>query len=836
MESPWQVYKFGGTSLGTPGRLPGVLGLIEAARDDAAAPRPAVVVSALGNSTDYLLAAIAAAARGDGAGARAEFSRVRSLALATATQALDGKALAGFTLEMDAVLSPLEGRLTESDKNRKRGKAENELEGEILSAGERVAAALVAAALRARGGSARAVDARDFMVADVADGAAAIAWPETVLGFAKAAAGWSDALPIVTGFIARARDGRTATLGRNGSDYTATLLAALLKARTVTVWTDVLGVMTADPAIVAEAVSVDRLSYDEALELAYFGTRMFHPRTINPLRECGATLYIRSATNPEAPGTRIDAEGNPDPNRPTCVTSLESLSLLGVYSRQADIGRPRGGKIVSALEAAGVRVWLTTESTLGRTFSVVVPQADQARALRLIETTLAAELLHDDLTVGAPRAPVTMVTLVAEAMGRKPNVAGRFLGAIGRAGVAVRAIAQGSSQRSISCVVDADDTAVAVRTVHAAFNLSHAEISVFLLGKGIVGRSLMAQLHRQDAALRAHHDIHVRLVGLADSAGAILVPEGLGSSAVKRLQKAEESKKAGRDVRSLLPALARLPNPVIVDCTAADGMETLYAEAFARGINVVSANKKPLALPQARADALKADARRHYRAFQYETTVGAALPVIDTLKNLVRTGDNVVRIEGAFSGTLGYLCERLTAGEPMSKAVRRARERGYTEPNPRDDLSGLDVARKALILARELGLRLDLADVALEPFVPAAHLREDDPEKFLASLGGLDAAFAERVGGLARRGCLLRYLARIEPGAAGPKVTVAPVEVNAAHPAASLRGAEAFVAFYTERYEEYPLTVRGAGAGGDVTAAGVLADILRLAQNIRGRG
>jgi aspartokinase/homoserine dehydrogenase 1 len=264
-------------------------------------------------------------------------------------------------------------------------------------------------------------------------------------------------------------------------------------------------------------------------------------------------------------------------------------------------------------------------------------------------------------------------------------------------------------------------------------------------------------------------------------------------------------------------------------------MEGLYAAAFASGINVVSANKKPLALPQAGHDSLKAAARRHYRVYQYETTVGAALPVIETLKDLVRTGDNIVRVEGAFSGTLGFLCERLAAGEALSSAVRRARELGYTEPNPRDDLSGLDVARKALILAREIGLRLDLPQVALEPLVPASYLGEDDPEKFLASLRDLDAGMAARVADLRRRGCLLRYLARIEPGAPGPKVTVAPVEVDAAHPAATLRGAEAFVAFYTERYGDHPLIVRGAGAGGDVTAAGVLADILRLGHNLRGR-
>ena len=257
-------------------------------------------------------------------------------------------------------------------------------------------------------------------------------------------------------------------------------------------------------------------------------------------------------------------------------------------------------------------------------------------------------------------------------------------------------------------------------------------------------------------------------------------------------------------------------------------------EAFARAINVVSANKQPLALPRAQRDALHAAARQHYRVYLYETTVGAALPVIETLKNLVRTGDRVIRIEGAFSGTLGYLCEQLTNGMPLSAAVRRAKELGFTEPHPRDDLSGLDVARKALILARELGLALDLTDVALEPFAPAAYLAEDDPGKFLTALAGADAAVAAQVARLKSEGRLLRYLARIEPEAAGAKITVAPVGVEAAHPAATLRGAEAFVAFHTDRYSQFPLVVRGAGAGGDVTASGVLADILRLAQNIRG--
>lgn len=824
MSAPWQIYKFGGSSVGTPGRLPRVLELI------AAAPKPlAVVVSAPGDTTDWLILAARSAAEGEIAQARGELARVRELAVTIARPVLSPHGLRAFKADLDDVLTPVERTLSGIELTRECSPRSLDA---VISAGERISVALVARALSERDCPAKAVDARDFVVTDTTFGNAAVDKAATADRFAALRPTFDGVVPVITGFIGRTRDGQTTTLGRNGSDYTATLLAALFQAEAVTVWTDVLGVMTADPNIVREAAPVDRLSYDEALELAYFGTRMFHSRTIIPLRECGAALVIRSTTQPDAPGTRIDAIGNPDPARPTCVTSLEQLSLIGVQSRRTGLGRPIVSRAVAALDAEGVRVWLSTESTLGQTFSVVVPVADEARAKDILQQTLAAELLRGDLTLGPVFSPVSLVTLVAESMGRRPNVAGRMLHAIGSVGVYVRALAQGAAARSISVVVDKADTPLAVRTVHAAFNFAHAELNVLLLGKGIVGGSLLRQLAAHGAALRAHHDVNVRLVGLASSRGGIFDERGLPADrAPAQLEAATERK----PVADLLKSLARLPNPVLVDCSGSPGMETVYAEAFGLGINVVSSNKQPLALPREACEALHAAARRHYRVYLYETTVGAALPVIETLKNLVRTGDVVVRIEGAFSGTLGYLCEQLTAGVPLSAAVRKARELGYTEPHPRDDLSGLDVARKALILARELGLQLDLADVKLEPFVPAEHLREDDPDKFLENLAAADAAFVARVASLRTEGKLLRYLARIEPGAEGAKVTVAPIGVEATHPAAGLRGAEAFVAFHTERYSQYPLVVRGAGAGGDVTAAGVLADILRLAQNLRSR-
>jgi len=289
------------------------------------------------------------------------------------------------------------------------------------------------------------------------------------------------------------------------------------------------------------------------------------------------------------------------------------------------------------------------------------------------------------------------------------------------------------------------------------------------------------------------------------------------------------------DVRPLLDRLRRLPVPILVDCTAAGGMEALYREAFARGVHVVAANKKALTQSRTVHQQLMQAARQHHRAYHYETTVGASLPVIETLQNLVRTGDRVRLIEGSFSGTLGFITGELMQGQPLSRVVRRARELGYTEPQPQDDLSGLDVARKALILARELGLELELEDVVVEPLVPAELLAESDLDAFFAALEGYDPTLSARIEALQAQGETLRYLARVEPGATDrPVLEVGPVGIPRSHPATHLRGAEAFVAFTTERYQEYPLIVQGAGAGGDVTAAGVLADILRIAQTLRG--
>ncbi len=820
------VLKFGGSSLGRPERLAQVLGLIAREQNQHAVE---VVVSAFGDATDHLITAGRSAAAGRLGEATANAESLIGAAVATAAVAA-GDSLGGAQPEVARLRAALLDLLGGIAAVRELSAVTRD---ELLSFGERLSSTLVAAALSHAGVAAVAVDARDWLVTDDRHGDASAIADLSRAGLS--ALPDTRAVRVHTGFLGRTREGRTTTLGRNGSDYTAALLASARGASELHIWTDVSGVMTADPSLVDEAYPVPRLSYREALELAGLGLKMLHPRTVLPLEASGIPMRIRNTLAPDAGGTLIDAAGSPDIKRPTCVTSLEEMTLIDVEGSQRTAGANLGPRVGAALSAAGVAVWFETHAPRGNGVALVVADADAPRALEAIEHELARERAQSAL--GSPRVypAMTLITLVAEAMGQTVNVAGRFFGALGIAGVNVRASCQGATSRAISCVVDASDTAVAVRAVHAAMNLAREQVSVLLLGKGAVGRQLLMQLAAERSKLRERHALDLRLVGLADREHAIFDPRGLApEDAISALLGG-----SAPDLPALLDALGRLPVPVLVDCTAADGMDEVYHAAFARGIHVVAANKKPLALPSAERDALFAAAKAAHRSYRYETTVGASLPVIETVKNLVRTGDRVLRIEGSLSGTLGFLSNELTRGVALSVAVADARSRGYTEPHPRDDLGGVDAARKALILARELGIQVELDQVEITPFVPAELLAHAELGAFFEALAGADGAFAGKMSALRERGEVLRYLAQIDPGDASaqrpPSLRVGPVFVPSDHPATRLRGTEAFVAFTTERYLEYPLVVQGAGAGGAVTAAGVLADVLALSQALRGR-
>lgn len=824
------VMKFGGTSLGSPERLARVVELIA---DERSRRTVAIVVSAMGDTTDILLEAADAAAAGRFEEASERVDVIGDLATTNgllAVRALNPKGAPRkpqVSRIVRELLEELRQLLYGMSLVRERTLQTMDL---VLSFGERLSASVVADTLDASGHKAVYVDARDWTITDDSFGDALVDWDATQAALDALRPTWDDAIPVVTGFLGRTTGGRTTTLGRNGSDYTATLLARGLNAEEVIRWTDVSGVMTADPGIVKDAYPLARLSYMEALELANFGARVFHPRTMIPLIESKIPMRIRNTIHPDDPGTVVDERGAQDIDAATSVTSLERLALLGIewrtLARQAQVGE----RVLRTLDVAGVTVWMANQAAHGQALAVVIPQAEVEIAVAAIEADLAAERARGEVQDVAVLAPVTLLSLVAEAMGRTVNVAGRFFHALGAIGVTVHGCAQGAGSRSICAVIGAGDTEVAVRAVHAAFNFAHQEVNLLVLGRGGVGSELLDQIGSHRAALERDPGVAVKVAGVLTSTGGVYDEDGVDMS---DWRSAVDGGDAHPDqLASLLDRLRQLPVPMLVDCTAADGMGAIYHLALERGVHVVAANKKPLAGSLADWRAIKEAARRHHRSYLYETTVGASLPVIETLADIVRTGDTVHRIDGSFSGTLGYLTNELMAGVPLGDAVRAAKRLGYTEPNPADDLTGLDVARKALILAREMGLQIGIDEVDVEPLVPADVLAADD---IFAALDAHAPTMADRVAGCREAGTTLRYLAQIvlEDGAA--KVRVGPVDVDPSHPATRLRGTESFVAFTTERYSEFPLIVQGPGAGGAVTAAGVLADVLSVARQLVGR-
>ncbi|MEL6449246.1 MAG: bifunctional aspartate kinase/homoserine dehydrogenase I [Pseudomonadota bacterium] len=824
-ETTWQVHKFGGSSLADADCFRRVRDLITS---EPSAARKAVVVSAMGGMTDALLALVEQAVTGD-----ADFGdaldALESRYETAAGRLLDREARADILSQWTRDREDIAGLLQAVTVVRAAPERTFDVVagyGEIWSA--RLLAALVAQDCN-DGRRVGWLDARDVVVVRQTKLGPSVVWPESRERSASSPVLAGNDIVIVTGFIASDETGLQTTLGRNGSDHSAAIFAALLGADAVTIWTDVPGVLTGDPRQIPDAHAITSLSYNEAMELAYFGAKVIHPQTMGPAVEHDIPIRIRSTFAPDSPGTVVSAGADSD-EPVKGITSIGGLAVVNVEGAGM-IGVPgTAHRIFRALREAEISVILISQASSEHSVCIVVPDDVAETAATVVRDAFASELGTGQLQRVSITPECSILAVVGDRMSGRPGIAGRFLNTLGQAGINVIAIAQGSSERNISVVVASADATRALRAAHSGFYLSPKTLSIGLIGPGTVGGALLDQIAGEVTRLceRFSLDLRVRAIArssvmhLAERAVDLSNWRELAAQATTPVDLAEFANHVDAD---------HLPHAVIIDCTADDQIAEHYADWLARGIHVITPNKRAGSGPCDRVAAIEAAGRSGHSRFYYETTVGAALPIIRTLRDLVETGDQVRSVQGIFSGTLAYLFNTYDGSEPFSAIVRRARDAGFTEPDPRDDLSGTDVARKLVILARESGHAIELADVSVESLVPEA-LEGVGVEAFLDQVDVLDADMAQRLEAADAAGQVLRYVGRIT---ADGQASVALTAVSRDDALANIALTDNVVRIESDRYSDNPLVIQGPGAGPDVTAAGVFADLLRLAAELGNR-
>lgn len=815
MAAGLEVWKFGGAALADARAMQ------QAAERIAGHDGPLVVVaSALSGVTDLLLSMAPDAG--------AAFHHKHQL---TARALLSGAALRRYLDLLDASAREYEAVRSAIQIL---GHVAPRAQDTLVARGEQLSAQLLVAVLATMRRRTAFVDALDIVRTDDLHGGATPRLDESGALARKRLAPLlaSKTCPVIPGFIGRAPDGSVATLGRGGTDLTATLLARSLRSRLVVLWKDVPGIMTADPRLVPDARVIPQLHHREAAEVAHYGAKVLHPRALIPLAGTRITVRVRSFIDPALPGTEVSSRQSLKAYPVKSLAVLPAQAVITVAGRGM-VGVPGiAARTFGSVSAAGVSVSTIFQASSESSIGFTVPEAQADRAVACLRDGLRDDMAHGWIDGVTARAGMAVVAVVGDGMAGAPGIAARVFAALEAGGINVVAIAQGSSERNISFVVAAPDAPEAARRVHAAFQLSKIgggrpvskpRTDVVLLGFGRVGRALADQI----SAMSIDRDI--RIVGLLDRSGYVFDNRGLSRARLAALSKAKDAgalltalggTAAASDAALAFMAGHAVSRPVVVDVTSDDTSAVLQAAAK-QGFDVVLANKKPLADGWENYERLLSSCASSGRRLRYEATVGAGLPIIDTYRKLAETGDRVLKIHGCVSGTLTYVLSEITAGRAFSRAVRDAMTRGYAEPDPRDDLSGRDAARKGLILARMLGYRG--AAPAADDLVPAAY-RGLALDEFLARLAELDDAWRARVDAAATRGQVLRYVV----SATNRTVSVGLRAVPAASPIGAANGTQNIITFQSRRYRHEPLVISGPGAGPQVTAAGILNDICSL--------
>jgi aspartokinase/homoserine dehydrogenase 1 len=821
---PWVVHKFGGSSVADADCFRRVATIL----DSFPAQRLGVVLSACKGVTDELLRLVTVAENQED-GYRGEIAALRVRHAAIAETLLSSQSSRLYLAGFDRDCHDLEGILHTVKLTRSAAQNVRDL---IAGYGEIWSTKLFHRFMEERSGRKgpfQWIDARKVVVVEWGPLGPGIQWAESKVKLQELVRPDFKGTLVITGFIASDRRGVQTTLGRNGSDFSASVFGALLDSSEIQIWTDVDGVLSADPRRVPDATVIDSLSYNEAMELAYFGAKVIHPQTMAPAVGSGIPIWIRNTFAPEKLGTLICAQ--PQSSLPVKgITSIEKVALINLEGAGM-IGVPgTAHRLFGALREEGISVIVISQGSSEHSICCAIPQDQADRAAAVVRQAFERELKEGQIQNVGIDPDLAILAVVGDGMAGTPGVAAKVFNALGATSVNIRAIAQGASERNISVVIEGKHVTRALRAVHAGLYLSPHTISIGVIGPGTVGRVLLDQLASQSARLREQFKLDLRVRGLLASQRMLLSESGVALAGWR--QQFEQNAVAADFERFVEHVrVDYLPHTVIIDCTASAEVAKRYADWLSAGIHVVTPNKKANSGDLAYYRSLR-DARRASGAhYLYEATVGAGLPVVQTLRDLRETGDEVTSIEGIFSGTLAYLFNTYDGRTSFSDIVRDARQRGYTEPDPRDDLSGVDVARKLIILGREIGLELELADVKVESLVPAG-LETGTIDEFMSRLSQYDAGMSDRLETARARGKVLRYVGRLT---ADGTATVGIEELEAKHAFANIALTDNVVRFATRRYCDNPLIVQGPGAGPEVTAGGVFADLLRLAAYLGAR-
>jgi len=819
-----QVLKFGGSSVGTEEAVNQMLNIVITSIQK---EKTIVVVSAMSGVTDELITLAQTAAQGNEA-YKTIIQNIEQKHLELVQALVPIKEQSGTISLVKQLINELE---TNCEGLYMLKELSMRMQDKIISYGELLSSKIISASFESKGIKQQWVNSSELIKTNSNYFNAVVDKPltyKTIASYFAAPENTFD-LYIAPGFVSSDIEGNITTLGRGGSDYTGAIYAAATEATALEIWTDVSGLMTADPRIVQNAKEIAEISYQEAMELSHFGAKVIYPPTIQPVMQKNIPVWIKNTFDPAHAGTIIKNESSADKNFIRGISSIKDICLLNLEG-SGMVGIPGFSKrLFDALAKKQINIILITQSSSEHSICVGVNLQDAHLAKIAVDAEFEEEINTQKVEPLIIEKDVSILALVGEQMKSHPGVSGKMFGVLGRNGINVRAIAQGSSEKNISAVIATQDVAKAINVLHEEFfETSYKQVNVYMAGAGNVGGKLIEQIKKQVPYLQATLRLQINIVGIANSKKQLINAEGIDLSNWREQLAAAPAGDITQYVKTILGN--NLRNSVFVDVTAHQTVSDVYMQLLGKAVSVVACNKIACSSPYEHYAKLKSLAREFNAAFLFETNVGASLPIIGTLNDLIRSGDNINRIEAVLSGTLNYVFNNYDGSIPFSKVVRQAQIEGYTEPDPRLDLGGTDVMRKIMILAREAGHKIEMADITNEPFLPASCFN-GSVEDFYTEMEKQEAHFKKIYESAAGKNCKLKFVASFniaEDGKGTAKVGLQHIEPSSDF--YHLYGKDNLVLFYSMRYPELPLVVKGAGAGADVTASGVFADIIRAAR------